>query len=259
MSTFFKTIVWRDESGFVDELEQVLRDTRVVHLTGVDPTRDLDAFYSKLTDELGRIIPADEDVATGDRGNEPARWTDIRYDADQATYFRHSSTQQPLHTDTAYTSYDNDVNLFFCRTRAELGGATTFIDGEEVYRILHKYEPEFLTELESTVVIFDKGTTERKAKPVIQKQNGEIWLNWNYFRVSKDNSSTTRELCDRFHQFLEDKIVKGGLITPVTLSPGECVFFHDKHILHGRNAFFGERVLIKGALDFRKEEVPGQV
>ncbi|MCB0781187.1 MAG: TauD/TfdA family dioxygenase [Flavobacteriales bacterium] len=257
MNTFFKTIVWRNDPDFIADLLKALRGIRVVHLTGVDFTVDMETFYTELTDKLGQIIPADEDAMTGSRSKESARWTDIRYDADQATYFRHSATQQPLHTDTAYTSYENDLNFFFCRTRADIGGATTFFDGEELYRILKKYEPELLDKIEHTIVTFDKGRTERKAKPILQMKDGVVWLNWNYFRVSEQNTPAAKTLCDRFHQFLEEKIVKGGLTTPVILAPGECVFFQDNHILHGRNAFFGDRALIKGALNFREAEVSG--
>jgi alpha-ketoglutarate-dependent taurine dioxygenase len=251
MGGFFKEVMYRDEPGFAGELKRDLIDYKVVVLKGIDPTIDLDAFYTDLTDKLGEIVDADEDNTTGNR--QKARWTDIRYDKEQENTFRHSATQQPLHTDTAYTSYDNDVNFFFCRVQAEVGGATTFIDGEALWALLEKYRPELLEKLLNNTVIFDKGVTERKEKPIISKDDKGVVLNWNYFRVSDDNSDEVKQMCEDFHEFLERKVVDAGILTGATLSPGEAVFFQDTRILHGRNAFFGQRTLIKGALNFVTE------
>jgi alpha-ketoglutarate-dependent taurine dioxygenase len=258
MVAFFKQVQYKSTPGFADELRQMLPLFRVLHLTGTPPQKDLRSFYTELTDRLGEIVPADEDNRTGDRAAD--RWTDIRHELASATAndgsFRHSSTQQPLHTDTAYTSYDNDVNFFFCEVMADVGGATTFIDGDALVSIMERYEPELLAELLKREVSFEKGTTERKVKHVIERREDGVWLNWNYFRISRTaNNSDTITMCERFHRFLEEKIVKGGLLTGVILAPGEAVFFQDNRILHGRNAFYGDRVLIKGALNFRSEKV----
>lgn len=248
MAEFFSEIVYQDSPEFADKLKKTIQDYKVVHLKGIDPTIDLESFYTKLTDRLGIIVDADEDNTTGNRRRE--RWTDIRFDKEQENTFRHSATQQPLHTDTAYTSYDNDVNFFFCKVQAEVGGATTFIDGEALWSLLEKYRPELLEKLQQHTVIFDKGVTERKEKAILQRNENGVLLNWNYFRVSDDNPEEVRNMCEEFHDFLERKIVDAGILTGVTLSPGEAVFFQDTRILHGRNAFFGQRTLIKGALNF---------
>ena len=34
----------------------------------------------------------------------------------------------------------------------------------------------------------------------------------------------------------------------IILERGEAVFFHDDLVLHGRNAFYGDRLLLKGEL-----------
>jgi alpha-ketoglutarate-dependent taurine dioxygenase len=58
------------------------------------------------------------------------------------------------------------------------------------------------------------------------------------------------DLCERFHHFLETRIVASGITTACQLEKGEAVFFHDDRVIHGRNAFFaeypGQRSLIKG-------------
>lgn len=252
MAGFFTEVNYSPDPSFPGELKKTIQDYKVVVLKGVDPNSDLENFYTGLTDHLGEIVNADEDNKSGNR-EASNRWTDIRFDKEQENTFRHSATQQPLHTDTAYTSYDNDVNFFFCKVCAEVGGATTFVDGVQLWDILEKYRPDLLEKLTQHEVIFDKGETEKKTKRIIEKDADGIHLNWNYFRVSEDNSQEVIDMCEEFHDFLERKIVDAGLPTGAILQPGEAVFFQDTRILHGRNAFFGQRTLIKGALNFVSE------
>jgi hypothetical protein len=65
-----------------------------------------------------------------------------------------------------------------------------------------------------------------------------------------DNTAEVLEMCDQFHNFLEKKIVEGGLLFPVYLKPGDAAFFQDDRLLHGRNSFYGARTLIKGGFNF---------
>jgi alpha-ketoglutarate-dependent taurine dioxygenase len=39
-----------------------------------------------------------------------------------------------------------------------------------------------------------------------------------------------------------------GVLTNINLKKGDAVFFNDELILHGRNAFIGDRWLKKGGL-----------
>jgi alpha-ketoglutarate-dependent taurine dioxygenase len=77
-------------------------------------------------------------------------------------------------------------------------------------------------------------------------------LNWNFFCVAKDITPTQKELVDKFHEFLETRVVKSGLLTETALRKNDVVFFHDELILHGRNSYFatakGERSLSKGTM-----------
>ena len=66
--------------------------------------------------------------------------------------------------------------------------------------------------------------------------------NWNYFRAEKCN------VVEDFHAFLENRIVQMGLLSNVSLRKGDAVFFNDQQVLHGRNAFIGERWLRKGGI-----------
>ncbi|NJR44015.1 hypothetical protein HC761_00640 [bacterium] len=106
-----------------------------------------------------------------------------------------------------------------------------------------------LRDLEQFDVVFDKGEQQRKVQRVIRYDEQGPLLNWNHFRISKENNQNVVDACHRFYEFTEKKIFEGGLLMPLTLKPGEAVFFHDERVLHGRNAFLGDRCLIKGGID----------
>ncbi len=246
---FLKVVQHSDSDNFSGQLKEALIANKIVHLTGIPMGTDYKSYYSELVDKMGEIINVDEDIQTGN-ANSKERWTDVRYDKNNDFTFRHANTRQPLHTDAAYVNFDLDVNFFFCMENAEVGGATTFVDSEDVIKVLEKYEPELYEKLKTVEVDFGKGNDQRKKRKVIDTDNRGIKLNWNYFRVMPDNEKDVIDMCEEFHKFLENKIVGGGLLTGVYLKPGEAAFFQDDRILHGRNSFYGSRTLIKGGFNF---------
>lgn len=246
---FLKVVDYVPSDKFAEELKDTLKKYKIVHLRNIPSGADYKVFYSKLVDELGEILNVDEDIKTGN-ANSQERWTDVRYDKDNAFTFRHANTRQPLHTDAAYMNFEMDVNFFFCTENAEIGGATTFIDSTDLLYILGKYEPELFEKLKTLEVDFGKGEDQRKKRKIIDLDQRGVKLNWNYFRVMPDNPKDVLEMCEEFHKFLENKIVAGGLLTNVYLKPGEAAFFQDDRILHGRNSFYGARTLIKGGFNF---------
>lgn len=249
-TTFFKKIAFEDTPDFVARFRDDLYNTKLVHFTSVPKDVDHMEFYENLVNQMGEILAVDEDDKSGDAN--ASRWTDIRYVMEtNNTTFRHANTRQPLHTDAAYTNFDQDINFFFCIEAAEIGGATTFIDSKPVLEILQKYYKELYTQLCDTEVVFDKGGNQRKKRKIIDTDERGVKFNWNWYRVSDENSAEVKAMCDEFHEFLESRIVMGGLLEPVYLKPGECVFFHDDRILHGRNSFLGSRNLIKGGFNFK--------
>ncbi len=248
--SFFQEVQHSDDPNFATQLRDAIRNNKLVHLSKVPNDIDHMKYYENLVDQLGEIVNVDEDALSGDSKSEN-RWTDIRYDIDYATKtFRHSNTRQPLHTDAAYTNFDLDVNFFFCVTASEYGGATTFIDSPEIIEMLKKYYSELYEKLTTTEVKFQKGADQGKVRKIIDKDERGIKFNWNYFRVSEDNTPEVKEMCEEFHQFLESRIVDGAMLLPVRMKPGECVFFHDDRLLHGRTSFLGSRNLIKGGFNF---------
>lgn len=246
---FLTQVSYSASPEFYEPLKQTLREYKIVHLVGVPEGIDYKQCYSELVDKLGHIVNVDEDIQTGSAKTQE-RWTDVRYDKENAFTFRHSNTRQPLHTDAAYTDFDLDVNFFFCVEQAEVGGATTFFDSDDLCYILEKYERALFDQLKAVEVRFGKGDNQYKQRKIIDSDERGVRLNWNYFRVLPDNPKDVLNMCEAFHKVLEDKIVAGGLLTGVTLKPGEAVFFQDDRILHGRNSFYGNRTLIKGGFNF---------
>lgn len=246
---FIIEVSYSDAPDFNTRFSETLKKYKVVYLKDVPATLEYKQFYSDLVDSLGEVVNVDEDIKTGnEKGQE--RWTDVRYDKENEFTFRHSNTRQPLHTDAAYTNFDQDVNFFFCLENAEIGGATTFVDSDTLIYILEHFEPELFEKLKNTEVSFGKGNDQRKKRKIIDTDARGIVLNWNYFRIQPDNTDEVKELCEAFHKFLENKIVGGGLLTGVYLKPGEAAFFQDDRLLHGRNSFYGNRTLIKGGFNF---------
>jgi alpha-ketoglutarate-dependent taurine dioxygenase len=206
-------------------------------------------FYSSMACKVGSFVRRNEDHKSGDVVGHDDEWIDIVFDEDKKEEaFRFSDIYQPLHTDGAYVDHQLDLSFLCCIQQAELGGETIFLDADDLICILGKYDPSLLSELSSFEILFDKGTQQKKQSKIISFVGEDVVLNWNYYRVSKHNDKCLIELCERFHLFLEQKIVRAGLCKPVRIEKGDAVFFFDQKVLHGRNSFFGQRKLIKGGV-----------
>jgi alpha-ketoglutarate-dependent taurine dioxygenase len=233
--------------GVAAEIRALLETTKVVLLTG-DRCDNLFDFYDNLSNEIGQWAAMDEDLGSGRKTG--AKWIEIKYDPEIPNSYRHSSTRQPLHTDGSYESHAPEISFFFCIRAAGVGGATTFVDSDELLRALKDYSPALYRSCWEIAVTFSKGK-DSKTKPIITTDAKGVVLTWNYFRVL-ENSLQATNLKREFHQFLEEKVVQGGLCFPCQLAPGDAVFFNDERLLHGRNSFVanspGERHLLKGGL-----------
>ena len=247
---FLKVLKYSPAADFAAQFKETLKLYKIVHLVDVPADTNYKDFYGTLVEQVGEILNVDEDVKTGN-ANSQERWTDVRYDKSLDFTFRHANTRQPLHTDAAYMNFEMDVNFFFCMENAQIGGATTFFDSDDLISILEQYEPALYNQLKTVEVVFAKGEDQRKVRKIIDSDARGIKLNWNYYRVlPENNSKEVVAMCEEFHTFLEGKIVGGGLLTEVYLKPGEAAFFQDDRILHGRNSFYGNRTLIKGGFNF---------
>jgi alpha-ketoglutarate-dependent taurine dioxygenase len=237
--------------GVALQIRDLLDTTKIVLLTG-HRGNNLFEFYDNLSNEIGQWASMDEDLQTGQKTG--GKWIEIKYDPDFPNSYRHSSTRQPLHTDGSYESRAPEVSFFFCIRAAAIGGATTFVDSDELLRALKLHSETLYRSCWEIPVTFSKGK-DSKTKPIITQDAEGTVLTWNFFRVL-ENSPETTALRKDFHEFLEEKVVHGGLCFPCQLTPGDAVFFNDERLLHGRNSFvansWGERHLLKGGLYLRK-------
>jgi len=250
---FFKKVTYTTLDETIQNVKEAVLNNRVVHLAGFKEDLPVHEFYSRLSETIGKIHAADEDIATGQQtGN---RWIDITYDPQIPDRYRSSNTRQPLHTDDSYVELNGEeaVNFFYCASRAKIGGATTFFELSELVECLKlDGEDKLLAELMSTDVVHEKGGS-RKVRKIIDQDSEGYLANYNYYCISREeNSPEVLDLVERFQKFMESRIHNAGLVMPLQLEKGEAVFFHDDRVVHGRNAFFaefpGQRSLIKGKI-----------
>lgn len=234
----------------IDRIKAAITTHKVVHLSGYNLDMPMHEFYTLLSDSVGEIFNEDEDLLTGERKEN--RWIDISFDPEIPDRYRSSNTRQPLHTDDSYVELGDQKSLqfFYCQSRAAKGGATTFFDLDELVECLQiDGEHQLLEDLLSIEVNFEKAGN-KKTRKILDKDGMGYLSNWNYYCIDEDNTPAAKKLVEDFHHYLESRIVPSGLITPAMLQKGDCAFFHDDRVLHGRNAYFarekGERCLIKG-------------
>ena len=216
----------------------VLRGPRCCEMSCL-PNNQLHQIYTEIAESIGELVPMEECLQTGNKNGE--LWTDIQYNPSIENSYRHSNTRQPFHTDGSYESDAPNISCFYCMVAAKQGGATTFLDYDELLDCL---DTKLRDRLESTPVLFSKGN-DSKTRPIIHDGR----LTWNYFRASSPEDPT---LVEDFHRFLEDRIVESHIAVDIYLQSGDAVFFQDELLLHGRNAFFGNRWLKKGGLRWIK-------
>lgn len=235
---------------FAAQIRDALGRSKLVVTTGVEPSANSTIFWDQVSEQIGSPCHQFQEDMTGARTGE--KWQEIRYNPDVQNSYRYGKNAQPLHTDGSYMKNGPGVVFFFCIKAAPSGGATTFIDSEELVSSLRKGDPELLRDLERTSVHFSKAS-EHKTRPIISTDSEGLLLTWNYYCVDATEPAFNKALAERFHQFLQQKIVAARRLTPVALRAGEAVFFKDERLLHGRDAFLAERhddrFLLKSAFD----------
>jgi alpha-ketoglutarate-dependent taurine dioxygenase len=257
MKSFYKEITFAEIDYSAEKMLEVLHQNKVTMLRGYEGQEDPFEFFTKLSDQLGEIVPSDEDLVTGQPTGK--RWIDITYDPAMMNKYRSAPVGQPLHTDASYSPIRDNVQFFYCAGQAELGGATTFIDGHTVVKLLEMAEETALLEdLKKHKIRFAKDNRER-ITPILWKEDDTWHFNWNYYTGAKENNEFEKELFERFHNFLETRVVRSGLVTEAMLEKNDAVFFHDELVLHGRNSYFatekGQRSLRKGTILLKDLEI----
>jgi hypothetical protein len=254
---FFKKIEYINASNALAELKNNLPNYELIHIANYTNDIPAEEFYQSASDTLGIIHAIDEDKATGALTGE--RWIDITYDPKEPNKYRSANVRQPFHTDDSYIEIagaEGRVTFFYCVSQATKGGATTFLTSEDILEPMQiDGENQLMEDLQKIPVKFSKGGSE-KTRPILNKDNdGWIWT-WNWHCIDTENNTPEAlDVCQRFHDFLENRVLPAGLALALQLKPGEAVMFHDHRLLHGRNAYFTNKIagrkLIKGAFELK--------
>ncbi|GAA4407789.1 hypothetical protein GCM10023187_28850 [Nibrella viscosa] len=250
---FFQQLTYTTPDETIQNVREAVLNNKLVYLQGFKEDLPVHDFYTRLSETIGKIHAAGEDIATGQATG--SRWIDITYDPQIPDRYRSSNTRQPLHTDDSYVELHGEeaINFFYCASRAKIGGATTFYDLPDLIECLKlDGEEKLLEELMTTDVVHEKGGS-RKVRKIIDKDEKGYLANYNYYCISKEeNPADVLDMVERFQTFLENRIHNAGVVMAVQLQKGEAVFFHDDRLLHGRHSFFaeypGQRSLIKGKI-----------
>ncbi len=237
---------------FSDQVLEGLQTSKIVQTIGVDTSISLHDFWDEVSNRIGDCLLLSEDPVTGERiGN---KWLEIRYDSSIPNAYRHSKNAQPLHTDGSYVSDSPYISFFYCINQAAKGGATVFYDSEDLITLLEAEDKNLLKDLCNTTICFAKDKDFKK-RPIIDFDDRGATLNWNYYCIDPAESDFAQKLVERFHSFLQTKVVAANRTYPIKLQPGEAVFFHDDRLIHGRNSFEAtqndERFFWKSALKLR--------
>ena len=244
------------ELEYTPDIAEVIKEhaeqTIALYVKNVPRSINPEEFYTGLARIIGYFPHVDEDPVTGQVTENT--WTEIRYVKEKRTEaYKYSDLRHTLHTDYCYIprSYtDIEWTFLFCINPADIGGATVAMDPYLLIDILQDREPQLYADLTTLDVIFERpgAVFEANTARIIDfDETGPLFC-WSNNRISEKNTPEAVELCNRFHEFLETRIIGGGLVAEVNLRPGEALFFQDKRYLHGRNAFYGNRFLKKGPI-----------
>lgn len=239
---------------FAPRLAEAVRQHKVLHIKGVERRgeKDLLAFYDALTELAGDCSYLAEDAKTDSRNNQ--KWFEIRFDPSIPNAYRHSANGQPLHTDGSYISNQPPVTFMFCVNSAPSGGATIFLDADDVVELLQEHDPQLLKELQRTEITFAK-VGDQKRRKVIDRDEEGLRMNWNYYCVAPGQGEHVDNLRERFFAFQKEVLQTSERVISVALQPGEAVTFQDERVLHGREGFeahqVNDRFLYKAFMDPR--------
>lgn len=206
-------------------------------------------FWSDILGNSGlERVAVDEDANTGRSLDN--LWSNVEFDPERQNRFRHSRSAQPLHTDGSYVPDSPSLVVMFCERPAPEGGATLFLDGEELIRLLAEEQPPLLAALRDIPMVFRKGSRTVTSTVIAHDPEGPL-LRWNYYALSEQLDRHARTLADEFQAFVLD-VTQRSIPLALRLERGDAVVFHDYRLLHGRDSFeariAGDRRLWKGGL-----------
>jgi alpha-ketoglutarate-dependent taurine dioxygenase len=236
----------RDGSGLgFDEIvaisSQELSEAQVLRIRGARADGEPLKFWRAVGETLGSSADLMEDSFTGELQRAPGQWMDVRFEPDRADSYRHHNVGQPLHSDCAYIPEDRsgDIAVFFLERQARDGGDSLFVDAATVDAFVRDRDPKLHQLLTTLPIRFGKATGTGRTAKVLDRRDGRLKINWNYFRVLPGQGEAVDRLRADFHALLQ-QMVDEGASASFRLEKGEVVFFHDDEVLHGRRAYAAE-------------------
>ena len=212
-------------------------------------------FFEFFCSSFGKLHKFAEDVRAGNRNNQRTNeiWMEVRFDPNFKDAYRHSSSEQPLHTDGSYIPNFPNATLMCCVANSKKGGETIFLNTEDLVKCLKEDNLELLNELMSEQLIHERSGDKRIEKVICEYQKNKFLVNFNYFCVSKDNDKKKLQMAKNFYDYLCNSEKIKEKVKKVKLAPGDAVTWKDRELLHGRNSFSAsessERFLWKCAVD----------
>ena len=228
-----------------DELKSSWGDYLMYHVYDVAET-DYVSFYEDLSGHLGII---EECRPVNDKSKIFSKSRDIRPNPD-LYHFYAANTRQPLHSDYAYFPVNNspDWVLMYCLKPSEFGGTTRFLSAFTLRQIMEKYNPELLEKLSIEVTWSYVGANgdELHKKSILKEDR----INWNYWQIKPElNDEKVINIRNDFFEFLENVVTDGSIYDfSKVWKRGDVIIWNDKKMLHGRDAFLGDRWLKDHAL-----------
>jgi len=205
------------------------------------PKTDYALFYENLATQLGTIEAC---RPVNDKSKEFSKSRDIKPDP-SVYHFYAAKTRQPLHTDHAHypLSQSPDWVYMYCLEASDFGGTTRILSLSKLKKIMEQYNPKLLEKLSINASYGYVGPNgdEIHTKPILFNDI----INWNYWQIKpKINSKEVLKVREEFFRFLEDVIGDGCMYDFSKIwSKGDLIIFNDKKVMHGRDAFLGDRWL----------------
>ena len=178
---------------------------------------------------------------------------EVRFDPTFKDAYRHSSSEQPLHTDGSYIPNFPNATLMCCVANSKKGGETIFLDTKDLVDCLREDNKRLLTDLMSEKLMHERSGDERIEKVIDEYKKDKYLVNFNYFCVSKKNNKKKLKMAREFFEYLCSSEKIKEKVKQVKLSPGDAITWKDRELLHGRNSFnateSSERFLWKCAVN----------
>jgi hypothetical protein len=230
-------------------ITEIVSKNRVTVIENIPDYIANDGFYIPLGEQLGTLIRKGFNPFTHEIINES--WEDVVYQEEHvnATY-KFSNKHHPLHTDFCDSSIDLSLVYLICRKQADYGGDTIFLEAELLITLLQKYRPQLLEDIQQHDVIFGNKPHPifRAIGKILEFDDQGPLFRWNYHVVAEENSEEVKRIAKDFHYFLETFVFAAKIPTALNMKANDAVVIHDFRVLHGRNAYLGQRHMWKAAI-----------